>query len=63
MAEQPPPVSSERVLDIIRQDPVGAYLLRAAIAEATCEAYQRQLAEAGGQASSARHQEPDLRPG
>lgn len=42
---EPPRVSSDRVLEIIRQDAVGAYLLRAAIAEATCEAYQQKVDE------------------
>jgi hypothetical protein len=42
---EPPRVSSDRVLEIIRQDAVGAYLLRAAIAEATCEAYQQRVDE------------------
>lgn len=42
---EPPRVSSDRVLEIIRQDSVGVYLLRAAIAEATCEAYQQRVDE------------------
>ncbi len=49
MTEQPnsPPqgVSSDAVLDIIRKDTIGAYLLRAAIAEAMCDVYEKQLAE------------------
>jgi hypothetical protein len=42
--QNPPPVSSERVMDIIQRDTIGGYLLRAAIAEATCEVYREQLA-------------------
>lgn len=36
-------VSTERVLEILQRDPVGAALLRAAVAEATCEIYQQRI--------------------
>lgn len=60
--QTPPRVSSDRVLEIIRQDAVGAYLLRAAIAEATCEAYaqrENELEQAKTDVSAAHA----LRPG
>jgi len=42
---QQPQVSSDRVLEILQRDPMGAALLRAAIAEATCEVWQARVAE------------------
>lgn len=36
-------VSTERVLEILQRDPVGAALLRAAVAEATCEIMQQRI--------------------
>jgi len=39
MPEQPS-VSSDRVMEILQREPLGAALLRAAIAEATAEAWQ-----------------------
>jgi len=54
---QQPQVSSDRVLEILQRDPVGAALLRAAIAEATCEVLQarcEQLEKASG-VSDAKH--------
>lgn len=44
----PPPggdqrISSDRVLEILQREPIGAALLRAAIAEASCEVLQAQL--------------------
>ena len=47
MAENPR-VSSDRVMAILQAEPLGAALLRAAIAEATVEALQEQLAQATG---------------
>lgn len=44
MPEQPS-VSSDRVLEILQREPLGAALLKAAIAEATVEVLQTQLAE------------------
>jgi hypothetical protein len=35
--------SSDRVLEILQREPIGAALLRAAIAEASCEVLQAQL--------------------
>lgn len=43
--QQPPKISSDRVIEILTRDPMGAALWRAAVAETTCEAYQQQLAE------------------
>lgn len=43
--QQPPNVSSDRVLEILQREPLGAALLRAAIAEATVEVYQRRVTE------------------
>lgn len=40
-----PQVSSDRVMEILQRDPLGAALLRAAIAEATVEVYQRRIEE------------------
>ena len=40
-----PQVSSDRVIDILTRDPMGAALWRAAVAEATVEAYQQRVAE------------------
>jgi hypothetical protein len=42
---QPPQVSSDRVIEILTRDVMGAALWRAAIAEATVEAYQRRVTE------------------
>jgi hypothetical protein len=42
---QGPQVSSDRVIDILTRDPMGAALWRAAVAEATVEAYQKRVAE------------------
>jgi hypothetical protein len=36
-------VSTERVLEILQRDPVGGALLRAAIAEASCELMQQRI--------------------
>jgi hypothetical protein len=36
-------ISSDRVLEILQREPIGAALLRAAIAEASCEVLQAQL--------------------
>jgi len=36
-------VSIERVLEIIQREPMGAALVRAAVAEATCEIYQQRI--------------------
>jgi hypothetical protein len=41
-------VPSERVVEILVRDPMGAALWRAAVAEATVEVLQRELAEARG---------------
>jgi hypothetical protein len=40
-----PQVSSDRVMEILQRDPLGAALLRAAIAEATVEVCQRRIEE------------------
>lgn len=40
-----PQVSSDRVMEILQRDPLGAALLRAAIAEATVEVYQQRIEE------------------
>lgn len=42
---QGPQVSSDRVIDILTRDAMGAALWRAAVAEATVEAYQKRVAE------------------
>ncbi len=42
MTDQPT-VSTERVMEILQRDPVGAALLRAAVAEATCEIYAERI--------------------
>ena len=42
---QAPQVSSDRVIDILTRDAMGAALWRAAVAEATVEAYQKRVAE------------------
>ena len=36
-------VSTERVLEILQRDPMGAVLLRAAVAEATVELMQQRI--------------------
>jgi hypothetical protein len=40
-----PSVSSDRVLQILQGEPLGAALLRAAIAEATCEVLEQRVKE------------------
>jgi hypothetical protein len=45
MSEQQPQVSSDRVIEILTREAMGAALWRAAVAEATVEAYQQRLAE------------------
>lgn len=42
---QVPQVSSDRVIDLLTREPLGAALWRAAVAEATVEAYQQRVAE------------------
>ncbi len=42
MTDQPT-VSTERVMEILQRDPVGGALLRAAVAEATCEIYVARI--------------------
>jgi len=37
---EPPQVSSERVIEILTREPMGTALWRAAVAEATAEAWQ-----------------------
>lgn len=44
MSDQPS-VSSDRVMEILQREPLGAALLRAAIAEATAEAWQAKFTE------------------
>lgn len=39
----PDRVPIERVLEIIQRDPMGAVLVRAAVAEATCELMQQRI--------------------
>lgn len=46
-------VSTERVLEILQRDPIGAALLRAAVAEATCETYQKRIDQLEQQQGSA----------
>ncbi|HVK44099.1 MAG TPA: hypothetical protein VM429_04255 [Micropruina sp.] len=46
MPDQPTSVNSERVIEILTRDPMGAALWRAAVAEATVEVLQGQLAAA-----------------
>jgi hypothetical protein len=41
----PDRISSDRVLEILQREPLGAALLRAAIAEASCEVLQAQIDE------------------
>jgi len=56
MSDQPS-VSSDRVMEILQREPLGAALLRAAIAEATAEAWQakyEQLEKSSG-VSDAKH--------
>lgn len=36
-------ISSDRVLEILQREPIGAALLRAAIAEASCEVLQARI--------------------
>lgn len=48
-----PSVSSDRVLEILQRDPLGAALLRAAIAEATCEVLQDRVDQLQKQKSPA----------
>lgn len=61
MAEQPT-ISSDRVLEILRSDPVGAVHLRAAIAEATCEAWERKYSELESQKAPAATPQSRSRP-
>ena len=49
MPDQPTSVNSERVIEILTRDPMGAALWRAAVAEATVEVLQGQLAAARGE--------------
>jgi hypothetical protein len=53
-AQNQPQVSSDRVIDILTRDPMGAALWRAAVAEATVEAYQQRVAELEKTAEAAR---------
>ena len=54
---QQPQVSSDRVIEILTREPMGTALWRAAVAEATAEAWQarcEQLEKASG-VSDAKH--------
>jgi len=54
---EPPQVSSERVIEILTREPMGTALWRAAVAEATAEAWQarcEQLQQQSG-TSDAKH--------
>jgi len=52
MSDQPT-VSTERVMEILQRDPLGAALLRAAVAEATCEIYAARIEQLEQQKASA----------
>jgi len=52
MSEQPT-VSTERVMEILHRDPLGAALVRAAVAEATCEIYAARIEQLEQQKSPA----------
>lgn len=48
---EPPQVSSDRVIEILTREPMGTALWRAAVAEATAEAWQvrcEQLEQSSG---------------
>ena len=45
MSEDPTAVSTDRVIEILQREPLGAALLKAAIAEATVEIYRDRIAE------------------
>lgn len=53
MSDQPT-VSTERVMEILQRDPVGAALLRAAVAEATCEIYVERIKQLENQKAEKR---------
>lgn len=49
----PMTVTPERVVEILCRDPLGAALWRAAVAEATCETYQKRIGQLEQQQGSA----------